>query len=163
VIGLRSALQGRVLVVGPSKGIIGTNIEVVVGSGTLVFRSTAMSGMKGQTHLDIGAKECSFCRKSQFVVGKLVCNPDGFRTKVYICDECILVCTYVLGDDAGRLAHDPVNIDSQKRPAVLDNPLTPLLLRSVERWIKLESQGANSAADFEELRSLALRLFAPRT
>jgi hypothetical protein len=106
--------------------------------------------------------ECSFCRKSQAAVGKLISNPSDSRTRVYICDECIIVCSWILRDDAPDW-RDPVNIDSQKPRTVLDNPLTPVFLRSVERWIKLESSGADSAAEFEELRNLALRLFAPGT
>jgi len=117
--------------------------------------------MKTRKHLEAAGMECSFCHKSQAVVRRLVSNPSDFRTRVYICDECITLCTYILEDDTDRFAHDPVDIDSHKRPAVLDNPLTLPFLRCVERWIKLESSGADCVTEFEGLRSAAVRLFAP--
>ena len=41
---------------------------------------------------------CSFCHKSQDVVGKLICSPSEYR-RAYICDECIAVCNSILEDD----------------------------------------------------------------
>src|SRR5579859_5621475 len=42
---------------------------------------------------------CSFCRKSQDVVAKLISSPtEGLRA--YICDECVGVCSQILNDDA---------------------------------------------------------------
>lgn len=106
---------------------------------------------------------CSFCGKSQAAVGKLICKPGDIGTRVCICDECIMACTYILEDDTDGTARDPVSIDSQKRHTEADNPLTPLLLRSVERWARLEASGADTAAELRALRSAALRLFAPKT
>jgi ATP-dependent protease Clp ATPase subunit len=58
---------------------------------------------------------CSFCDKSQAVVGKLISSPQ--RTpRVYICDECIAVCNSILGDDvatepgAGWTFAEPVQV-----------------------------------------------------
>jgi len=42
---------------------------------------------------------CSFCHKSQDVVAKLISSPSD-RTRVYICDECVGVCSEILNDDA---------------------------------------------------------------
>jgi ATP-dependent protease Clp ATPase subunit len=36
---------------------------------------------------------CSFCGKSQYDVTRLVAGP-----KVYICDECVVCCIDILGD-----------------------------------------------------------------
>ena len=41
---------------------------------------------------------CSFCHKSQEVVGKLISTP-GDHPKAYICDECVAVCNSILEDD----------------------------------------------------------------
>ena len=41
---------------------------------------------------------CSFCHKSQDVVGKLISSPSDYP-KAYICDECIAVCNSILDDD----------------------------------------------------------------
>jgi hypothetical protein len=44
---------------------------------------------------------CSFCHKSQDVVGKLISSPSDYP-RSYICDECIAVCNSILDD--GRVA-----------------------------------------------------------
>jgi ATP-dependent Clp protease ATP-binding subunit ClpX len=40
---------------------------------------------------------CSFCHKTQDVVGKLISSPNEYP-RAYICDECIAVCTAILED-----------------------------------------------------------------
>ncbi len=40
---------------------------------------------------------CSFCGKPQQLVAKLVVGPG-----VYICDECVTVCTQIIGDELGN-------------------------------------------------------------
>ncbi|MCP5115126.1 MAG: ATP-dependent Clp protease ATP-binding subunit ClpX [bacterium] len=47
---------------------------------------------------------CSFCHKSQDVVGKLISSP-GDYPKAYICDECIAVCNSILEDDRRESPH----------------------------------------------------------
>ncbi len=44
-----------------------------------------------------GSKEacCSFCGKSKSMVDKLIQGPDG----IYICDECVSICSSLIGDD----------------------------------------------------------------
>src|SRR5437867_6595739 len=44
------------------------------------------------------ALRCSFCHKSQDVVGKLISSPSDYP-RAYICDECIAVCNTILEDD----------------------------------------------------------------
>jgi ATP-dependent Clp protease ATP-binding subunit ClpX len=41
---------------------------------------------------------CSFCNKSQDVVGKLISSPSDYP-RAYICDECVAVCNSILKDD----------------------------------------------------------------
>jgi ATP-dependent protease Clp ATPase subunit len=44
---------------------------------------------------------CSFCRKGQDKVAKLISSPaDGPRS--YICDECVAVCNSILGEGPGE-------------------------------------------------------------
>ena len=45
-----------------------------------------------------GGLKCSFCHKSQEVVGKLISSPNDFP-RAYICDECVAVCNSILEDD----------------------------------------------------------------
>jgi ATP-dependent protease Clp ATPase subunit len=47
------------------------------------------------------APMCSFCYKSQSEVEKLVCNvPQTDQPRVYICNECILVCQSILRESS---------------------------------------------------------------
>jgi ATP-dependent Clp protease ATP-binding subunit ClpX len=57
---------------------------------------------------------CSFCHKSQDVVGKLISSPSDYP-RAYICDECIAVCNSILEDDR--------NEQSQATPHKLPKPL----------------------------------------
>jgi ATP-dependent Clp protease ATP-binding subunit ClpX len=47
---------------------------------------------------------CSFCHKSQEVVGKLISSPSDYP-RAYICDECIAVCNSILEDDKVEQTH----------------------------------------------------------
>jgi ATP-dependent Clp protease ATP-binding subunit ClpX len=47
---------------------------------------------------------CSFCHKSQDVVGKLISSPSDYP-RAYICDECIAVCNSILEDDRQDHSH----------------------------------------------------------
>lgn len=49
---------------------------------------------------------CSFCHKSQDVVGKLISSPSDYP-RAYICDECIAVCNSILEDDKTDHASSP--------------------------------------------------------
>jgi ATP-dependent Clp protease ATP-binding subunit ClpX len=44
------------------------------------------------------ALRCSFCRKTQESVGKLISSP-GDTPRVYICDECVAVCNSILEEE----------------------------------------------------------------
>jgi ATP-dependent Clp protease ATP-binding subunit ClpX len=58
---------------------------------------------------------CSFCHKSQDVVGKLISSPSDYP-RAYICDECIAVCNSILEDDR----HDQPYGAPQKLPKPLE-------------------------------------------
>jgi ATP-dependent Clp protease ATP-binding subunit ClpX len=54
------------------------------------------------------ALRCSFCHKSQDVVGKLISSPSDYP-RAYICDECIAVCNSILEDDKQEAGHQSPN------------------------------------------------------
>jgi len=55
---------------------------------------------------------CSFCHKSQVVVGKLISSPSDYP-RAYICDECIAACNAIIDDDKPEPAVDsPRKIDA---------------------------------------------------
>jgi ATP-dependent Clp protease ATP-binding subunit ClpX len=58
---------------------------------------------------------CSFCHKSQDVVGKLISSPSEYP-RAYICDECIAVCNSILDDDKP----EPSATSSNKIPRPLE-------------------------------------------
>ena len=58
---------------------------------------------------------CSFCHKSQDVVGKLISSPSDYP-RAYICDECIAVCNSILEDDK----HDQQYSAPHKLPKPLE-------------------------------------------
>ena len=58
---------------------------------------------------------CSFCHKSQDVVGKLISSPSDYP-RAYICDECIAVCNSILEDDKT----DQPSAGPQKLPKPLE-------------------------------------------
>jgi ATP-dependent Clp protease ATP-binding subunit ClpX len=52
-----------------------------------------------------GTLRCSFCRKPEDVVGKLISNYDYPRA--YICDECVMVCCSILEYDEPEPTNRP--------------------------------------------------------
>jgi ATP-dependent Clp protease ATP-binding subunit ClpX len=54
------------------------------------------------------ALRCSFCHKSQDVVGKLISSPSEYP-RAYICDECIAVCNSILEDDKPEQSYSAPN------------------------------------------------------
>ena len=53
---------------------------------------------------------CSFCNNTQDLVRKLVAGPKG----VYICDECIEVCTEIMEDEFENFNEDTQEINQMK-------------------------------------------------
>jgi D-cysteine desulfhydrase family pyridoxal phosphate-dependent enzyme len=66
---------------------------------------------------------CSFCRKSQDVVRKLISSPSDYR-RGYICDECLQVCNSILEDDHAEQAWASVpHLDLGLYPTPIDEML----------------------------------------
>ncbi len=53
-----------------------------------------------------GSLRCSFCRKSQDVVTRLIATP-GDYPKSYICDECVLICNAILDEERSSKGQAP--------------------------------------------------------
>lgn len=60
---------------------------------------------------------CSFCHKNQEAVGKLISSPPGFP-RVYICDECVMVCSSILEDVKDETPGEPETQTQQLRQSV---------------------------------------------
>jgi hypothetical protein len=41
---------------------------------------------------------CSFCQMTEDAVGRIFSSPNTTSPRVYICDECVTVCSTVLED-----------------------------------------------------------------
>jgi ATP-dependent Clp protease ATP-binding subunit ClpX len=94
---------------------------------------------------DTGALRCSFCRKSQDSVQKLIASPSDDRDdprRAYICDECIAVCASILEDHRDPSDVSVCKAEPHESHPLLNHPLTSQLLAAIERWIREESLGA---------------------
>ncbi len=98
---------------------------------------------------------CSFCLKSQDVVGKLISSPND-EDRAYICDECIAVCASILDDDR-EPAGPPLLSESEDSDRPTERPMTPHLLAAVEQWIRLESSGADTTEALAHMRQVAMQ------
>jgi hypothetical protein len=110
---------------------------------------------------DAEALRCSFCRKSQDVVQKLISSASGDPRRAYICDECVAVCASIIEDDRGPADVSAVKAESHESDPLLNHPITPQLLAAIERWIRQESLGADASEEFAEVRAAAIRLMRP--
>jgi hypothetical protein len=110
---------------------------------------------------DSEALRCSFCRKSQDSVQKLISNPSDDPKRAYICDECVTVCASILEDDRNRSDVSILKAESDEPHPLLNHPLTPQLLAAIELWMRQESLGVDAAEEFAEVRATAVRLMRP--
>lgn len=100
--------------------------------------------------------QCSFCGKPQSAVIRLIANPSE-RERVYICDECVVVCAAIIEDDK-RDREAPEFEEPREPHPLLEHPLASSFLASVERWIRIESVGDDAAEAFAEMRNIAIRM-----
>jgi hypothetical protein len=137
-------------------GDLGTAPLVFFGIGQRYPEIGAM--MLRRRGPDVEALRCSFCRKSQDSVQKLISSPSDDPRRAYICDECVAVCASILQDDRDPSDAGVLKAESRESDALLDHPLTPQLLTAIERWIRQESLGADASEAFAEVRATAIRL-----
>jgi ATP-dependent protease Clp ATPase subunit len=95
---------------------------------------------------------CSFCRKPQSAVQKLIASPSE-SIRAYICDECIAVCTSIVKEDVPEAP--PA---MEEGHPLLDHSLASDLFSAVELWIKRESLGEDAAEELANVRSIASQM-----
>jgi ATP-dependent Clp protease ATP-binding subunit ClpX len=89
------------------------------------------------------ALRCSFCHKSQDVVGKLISSPSDYP-RAYICDECIAVCNSILEDDKRDSSPDNPAPEKRKQAHFLVDQVRPEKLDAlIERIAELFDDRSN--------------------
>lgn len=91
---------------------------------------------------------CSFCRKPQSEVQKLIASPSD-ASRAYICDECIAVCASIVKDEA------PEEPPMEQGHPFLEHPQASELFSALELWIKRESLGEDGAEELADVRLIA--------
>ena len=99
---------------------------------------------------------CSFCRKNQNEVGKLISSPiDDVRA--FICDECVGVCESILEDDRNVKEAGTSTPERNELHPFVDDQLVSDLVEAVERWIAKDYLGVDAAPEFAAVRNVAIR------
>jgi len=93
---------------------------------------------------------CSFCRKPQSEVQKLIASPSE-GSRAYICDECIAVCASIVKEEAAMPEQPPI----EDGHPLLEHPQASDLFTALELWIKRESLGEDAAEELADVRSIA--------
>jgi ATP-dependent protease Clp ATPase subunit len=109
--------------------------------------------MLGSTKLspDTQALLCSFCRKPQSAVQKLISGPSQ-TARAYICDECIAVCASIVREDAPK-KDEPAAIE-EGHPWLV-HAMASNLMTALELWIKRDSLGEDAAEALGEVHVIA--------
>jgi hypothetical protein len=97
---------------------------------------------------------CSFCRKSQDAVGKLISSPADIP-RAYICDECVQKYT---PEEQQYLPSGPVAMPNRPSHCLMCHPDAQQLLAAIERWALAERERGDSDSELAELRRMALAM-----
>ena len=97
---------------------------------------------------------CSFCRKSQDEVGKLISSPSDYA-RAYICDECIQEHT---PEEMQHPPARPATLPNRPSHCLMCHPNAPQLLAAIERWGLAERADRESVAELAEVRRIALAM-----
>ena len=97
---------------------------------------------------------CSFCRRSQDEVGKLISSPPD-HTRAFICDECIDKYT---PEEQRYLPSGPVAMANRPSHCLMCHPNAQQLLTAIERWALAERERRDSDAEISEVRRMALAM-----
>jgi len=97
---------------------------------------------------------CSFCRKPQSEVQKLIASPsDGSRA--YICDECIAACANIVKEEAASATEPEQPPIIEEGHPLLEHARASELFAVLEIWIKRESLGEDAAEELGQVRAIA--------
>jgi hypothetical protein len=97
---------------------------------------------------------CSFCRRSQDVVAKLISSPADYP-RAYICDECVLRYT---PEDQQQLPSGPAALPNRPSHCLMCHPDALQLLAAIERWARVERTSGDSGVELSEMRRMALAM-----
>lgn len=94
---------------------------------------------------------CSFCGKSQDIVGKLISSPSDYP-RAYICDECVEKYT---PEEQRFLSSAQVALPNRPSHCLMCHPDALQLLAAIERWALAERERGDSDAELAEVRRMA--------
>ena len=97
---------------------------------------------------------CSFCRKSQDVVCKLISSPSDYP-RTYICDECVQKFTPEMQEYRQSRRVVPANRPSH---CLMCHPNAQQLLAAIDRWALAEREGRDFDAEIAEVRRMPLAM-----
>ena len=97
---------------------------------------------------------CSFCRKSQDAVGKLISSPADY-SRAWICDECVQKYT---PEELQCLLSGRVAVPNRPSHCLMCHPDALQLLAAIERWALAEREGRGSDPELAEVRRMALAM-----
>ena len=94
--------------------------------------------------------QCSFCKKSQDIIGKLISSPSDYP-RAYICDECVEKYT----PEEQRFPPSPVALPNRPSHCLMCHPDALQFLAAIERWALAERERGDSDAELAEVRRMA--------
>lgn len=98
---------------------------------------------------------CSFCRKSQASVRKLISGPSD-SPRAYICNECVEVCTEIIDDE--RPGETEPSVATEGPHPLLSHPLASELVEAVVLWFTQDSLDPPALVELDHLRAVAARM-----
>ena len=99
---------------------------------------------------EAGVFHCSFCKKTQRQVRKLIAGP-----KVYICDECVDICLTILSDD--RKDSPEVSEETSWPPRILSACVLCRLPVGYAEALLVEGRGLVCSGCFGEIQAAVAR------
>ena len=97
---------------------------------------------------------CSFCGKSQDIVGKLISSPSDYP-RAYICDECVQRYT---PEEQQCLLSRPGAMPNRPSHCLMCHPDALQLLAAIVRWALADRERRDSDPELAEVRRMALAM-----
>src|SRR5215469_3173446 len=98
--------------------------------------------------------QCSFCGKSQDIVGKLISSPSDYP-RAYICDECVEKYT---PEEQRFQPSAPVALPNRPSHCLMCHPDALRLLAAIEQWAASEWERSDSDSELAEVRRMVLKM-----
>jgi len=100
------------------------------------------------------ALHCSFCRKAQDAVSKLISSPSDYP-RAYICDECVEKYT---PEEQQYFQSAPVALPNRPSHCLMCHPDALRLLAAIEQWAASEWERSDSDSELAEVRRMVLKM-----